>query len=399
MSRPKRILILISQMGQGGAERVAANLYRSLAVTHDVQLVTLYDEPVAYGMGRYVATLGVSRVSRWNIVMRPFNFWRAVYELRKLKHAQPVDVTYSFGAGIGRVSVAAGGQDRKIVAHHDMVSLPRAESLVNIVWRRPRLRRTLLRSDKSITVSDAINREVLRLTGESRSRVITMNNGHDLARIRQLSREPQTHSITAGDRYFLAMGRLVREKRFDHLLRAFSAAEMGSAVRLVICGDDPERRGPELWALAKSLGIDDRLVIHPFVENPFPLVDAARALVLSSATEGFPNVLIESMACGIPVLSTDCESGPREILDLIKSEAESVGAAEIGSGGLLVPAPRDRYGVGVDGDDSAIAALADALNLLNADDLLWCRLASGASERSEAFSIAEWVTAHERLFA
>jgi glycosyltransferase involved in cell wall biosynthesis len=107
-------------------------------------------------------------------------------------------------------------------------------------------------------------------------------------------------------------GRLTRQKDFATLLRAFALVLKRRPVRLLLLGDGPERK--RLESLAAELGISAVVDFYGFVANPFPFIARSDLFVLSSAWEGFGNVLVEAMALGVPVVSTDCPSGPREIL-------------------------------------------------------------------------------------
>ncbi len=111
----------------------------------------------------------------------------------------------------------------------------------------------------------------------------------------------------------LAVGRLGPEKDYPTLIKAFAQVVQMRPARLVILGEGEQR--PALEALARTLGIADQVAMPGFVPNPFPYMRRASVYVLCSIYEGLPNALIQAMACGCPVVSTDCPSGPREILD------------------------------------------------------------------------------------
>jgi glycosyltransferase involved in cell wall biosynthesis len=111
----------------------------------------------------------------------------------------------------------------------------------------------------------------------------------------------------------LAAGRLTRQKDFRTLLRAFARLVSGRDLRLVILGEGPDRGA--LTTEINALGLNDRVALPGFDDNPFRWMARARLFVLSSAWEGLPGVLIQALACGTPVVSTDCPSGPREVLD------------------------------------------------------------------------------------
>lgn len=111
----------------------------------------------------------------------------------------------------------------------------------------------------------------------------------------------------------LAAGRLVKFKFFDVLLRTYAGLPERTQYRLMILGEGPERE--HLTSLARELGIADRVQLPGFIMNPLPYMRRARLFILSSSYEGMPNVLLQAIACGTAVVATDCNSGPREILE------------------------------------------------------------------------------------
>jgi glycosyltransferase involved in cell wall biosynthesis len=111
----------------------------------------------------------------------------------------------------------------------------------------------------------------------------------------------------------LAMGRLVEQKDFATLIQAFAEAAEQSLARLIILGEGPLR--PKLETLVRRLNMADRIALPGFTENALAYLSRSRLFVLSSRFEGFGNVVAEALACGTPVVSTDCPHGPAEILD------------------------------------------------------------------------------------
>lgn len=126
---------------------------------------------------------------------------------------------------------------------------------------------------------------------------------------------PVPHPWLTDDRdtpVVLAAGRLAEQKGFDTLLKAFAQAKQNLALRLIILGEGKLRE--ELEALARQLGVSDDVSLPGFVDNPYAFMSRADLFVLSSRFEGSPNVMLEALACDCQVVSTDCPSGPREIL-------------------------------------------------------------------------------------
>lgn len=111
----------------------------------------------------------------------------------------------------------------------------------------------------------------------------------------------------------IGVGRLVQQKDFQTLIRAFAIVRQVQTARLIIFGEGSQKS--KLIDLARELGVENDVEIHDFVHNPYAYISKASVFVLSSVLEGLPTVLIEAMAVGTPVVSTNCESGPAEILD------------------------------------------------------------------------------------
>jgi glycosyltransferase involved in cell wall biosynthesis len=133
-----------------------------------------------------------------------------------------------------------------------------------------------------------------------------------------------------GPPVLLSVGRLCPQKRFDILVRSVSIAAKRRPIRLIILGDGEDRA--RLECLARELEVDGCVSLPGFVDNPYAYMARSDLFVLSSAWEGLPNTLIEAMACGLPIVSTDCPSGPREIL-----AARGCGTGRFGT---LVPVDR-----------------------------------------------------------
>jgi glycosyltransferase involved in cell wall biosynthesis len=154
-------------------------------------------------------------------------------------------------------------------------------------------------------------------------------NPHDIDKIQELSKEQINHPWLVDKKYpvIINVGRLTYQKGQNILLKAFKIVSEKIESRLIILGEGPLFK--QLKDLAKELGIENKVDFVGFQKNPFAFIANSDVFVLSSRWEGFPNVLIEAMACGVPVISTDCPSGTNEII-------------EDGVNGLLVPIEVDK---------------------------------------------------------
>jgi len=170
-------------------------------------------------------------------------------------------------------------------------------------------------ADAVVAVSKATADDLVQRSGLDRSAVQVVYNPYDIASIASKASETVDHPwFTAGNLpVFLAVGRLDNQKDYPTLLRAFALLRAKVKSRLVILGEGPLR--PELLRLARELGIAVDVSLPGYADNPYAYMAKAAVYVLSSAYEGFPNVLVEALACGAQVVATDCLSGPAEILD------------------------------------------------------------------------------------
>ena len=168
-------------------------------------------------------------------------------------------------------------------------------------------------ADGIIGVSQGVTDDLHQIIGGNPTRFHTVYNPVLPKELESRAREPIAHPWLGGAvPVVIGAGRLTRQKDFATLLRAFSLVLQQRPARLLLLGDGPEKG--RLEGLADEIGISEAVDFHGFVANPFPFIARSNLFALSSAWEGFGNVLVEAMALGVPVVSTDCPSGPREIL-------------------------------------------------------------------------------------
>jgi glycosyltransferase involved in cell wall biosynthesis len=166
-----------------------------------------------------------------------------------------------------------------------------------------------------VVVSQGVGDDLAQLTKISRERITVIYNPSVVrAEVQEKAQAPLDHPWFRPGQppVLLAVGRLQLQKDYPTLIRAFAQVRQTRPVRLLILGEGKER--PLLEALIKDLGLEQDVSLPGFVMNPYAYMARASLFVLSSRWEGLPTVLIEALCCGTPVVSTDCPSGPREIL-------------------------------------------------------------------------------------
>jgi glycosyltransferase involved in cell wall biosynthesis len=215
----------------------------------------------------------------------------------------------------------SGLRSRVVVSEHNHVS---SQAAFRGPWHAPRLhsalQRAYLKADAIVAVSDGAADDLAAYANIPRGRITTVYNpvvGPDLiAKARKRLDHPW---FAPGEPpVILAAGRLHPQKDFPTLIRAFAQLRAERPARLVILGPaNPTMSAyaEELKALPGRLGVAEDVAMPGFVDNPLAFMARSSVFVLSSLYEGLSIVLIEALACGTPVASTDCPSGPREILD------------------------------------------------------------------------------------
>lgn len=171
------------------------------------------------------------------------------------------------------------------------------------------------RNDGIIAVSRGVAEDAAGLIGLPADRITVIPNPTVTPELALRAAEPLDHPWFASGQppVLLGAGRLMIEKGFDTLIEAFALVRRQADCRLLIVGEGPDRKALE--ARVAELGLGSSVSMPGFVDNPYQYMARAAVFVLSSTREGSPNALVEALACGTPLVSTDCPNGPQEVLE------------------------------------------------------------------------------------
>lgn len=306
-----RLAIFLPSLAGGGAERVMLNLLVGfVAKGLDVDLV------LAHAHGPYLARVpGDVRVFNLNASRVLFAIPGLVRYLRKEKPVALLSALDHANAAAFLAQVIAGQPVRTLGTIHSTLSCgrrnsPRLFERLSPIW----IRMLYPLADHLVAVSEGAADDFARSTGLGRQRISVVYNPVITKTLFSESLERVDHPWFLDDQIpiILSVGRLSWQKRFDVLIHAFATLSSSDPAKLVILGEGPERL--RLEALVKRLGLEKEISLPGFLDNPYKYMKHADVFVLSSEWEGLPTVLIEAIALGTPVISTDCPSGPREIM-------------------------------------------------------------------------------------
>lgn len=311
MDSPTRLALFVPSMRCGGAERMTAVLAREMANR-------------GYAVDLLLAQMEGAHLNEVHESVRVVDLKasRVVTSLpalvRYLRNKRPVALL-SMMAHTNIVALCAlrlaNGSTRAVVSERVSLSWRIQHATHTFSRVLPRLiKRFYPWADHIIAVSYGVADELVQLADIPRERIRTIYNPVVRPDLHEKAKAPLDHPWFKPGQppVVLAVGRLTAQKGFPTLIQAFARVRRYQPVRLLILGEGEQR--PALETLVQRLGLEEDVGLPGFEANPYRYMARAWAFVLSSRWEGLPGVLIEALCCGVPLIATDCPSGPGEIL-------------------------------------------------------------------------------------
>lgn len=306
------ISIVLPNLCGGGAERLHINLARQwISQGYSVEMVLMQATGVLMPLlpaEVSIYNLGVTRISKTIISLARY--------IRKRRPAVVLAAMWSLTSATAIAWNLAGRSGRLFLSEHEHLT----QSYINRKRVSPFYIRNLIRftyplASGIITVSRGVMDDLHAIGSLAMENMNVIYNPSAIG-ISCSSCTPEEKQSVWGnniDHCILAVGRLSEEKDLFTLVRAFALVSKNINTKLIILGEGPLRA--ELTILINSLGLHESIILPGFVTNPSPWYRSADLFVISSKWEGFGNVIVEALEYGIPIVSTDCPSGPAEILD------------------------------------------------------------------------------------
>lgn len=314
MTIKPNISIFIYSMGKGGAEKIVSTILFDLVKYFKVHLVLLSNE-IVYEIPIDVKVTNLSVVSSNGFVKLlsvPIN----AYKYKKFCQKNKIKTSLSLLTQpnfISLLSKLLGNSAKTIISEHTVLSNWRSKEVLYSMFHKFFVKKLYSIADSIVVVSKYIQYDLINNYNIRKTRIDVIYNPHDLSSIDRLKMLPilDNNFISFSSRVIISAGTLESRKGFYELIKAFSLLEY-SDLNLLIMGDGPEKES--LLKMVSDLNLTKRVFLLGFVDNPYQYFKNSDIFVLASHVEGLPNVIIEALACGCAVISTDCISGPREIL-------------------------------------------------------------------------------------
>lgn len=362
----KKVMFIIPSLVGGGAEKVLIDLISALDDCKYELFLVLFENKGAHleSIPRHVRVVDLGKKSRYSLFKL---ILRLTFHLRKIK--PNTVVTFMDYANLITIfaRVLSRVKSNFVITVHTHLS----ESLLHLrfrnIWKY--LIKKLYNIPNYIVVpSVGVMKDLVSSFGCNQNKMRIIKHPIDIEKIRILQ-SGSMGSIKLRD-YILAVGRLTKEKGYPFLIKAYHLISEKVKHDLVILGIGEEE--DDIRKMAQDFGLQKRVHLLGFQDNPYKFMKNTSLFVLSSLHEGFAIVIIEAMACGGPVISTDCPSGPGEIITH-------------GKNGILVPPANEK-------------ALAEATLKLLKDERLREQFSKEGMKRAEDFRIENILPQYEKLF-
>jgi glycosyltransferase involved in cell wall biosynthesis len=328
------ILLLIPELGKGGAQRSITKLCNTLSSEHKVLLYTFHPE---YEQ-KFETTVAPKHLAplasgKWEKI----KIWKQRQrELKRIKDEEKIDVAISFLEGANYINAMTKGKEKVILSVRGSKQFDnKIAGLSGWFRKKVLIPRYFKKADQVVAVSDGIKEELVHFFGLEENKITVIKNYYKVDEIGKMAQESCDFNF---DKKTIAFsGRLDIQKELKGLIKSFALLRKKMDVQLILLGDGRMRKDLELLTKELHLKINEDVHFLGFQSNPFKFIAKSDLFALSSSWEGFPNALAEAILCKTAVISTDCPTGPREILEANITGFQTAKKAIYTNKGCLMP--------------------------------------------------------------
>ncbi|MDE6606316.1 MAG: glycosyltransferase [Lachnospiraceae bacterium] len=330
----KKIMLIVPMLHQGGFERICALTAKLLNGRHEVFLVIFSAEDMIYDVsGIRLIDLKLGAVD--GKLGKVKNLLKRIRRLKKIKRELSIDISYSFGVTANIANVLSKCQDHVWTGIRGY----------GVLQEKRKMQLICKKADKVVSCTKVMEEDINRIFGTKSSAVLY--NPCNVSEIKKLKESEEfgegasekamriQEFLDRPGKLIVSMGREDDLKGFWHLIKSlYLLKKQMQDIKLMIIG---EGEYTQYRKLAEELGMERDVLFTGVMKNPFSLLAKADVYALTSESEGFPNALIEAMACGIPCVSVNCKTGPAEILNDDYKECADQTRVYLGDYGLITP--------------------------------------------------------------
>ena len=371
----KKIAILINSMVGGGAERVVSVLLNSWAYKYECHLIVIHPQ-IFYKLDSRINIIHLNEDTESSGIKKLLRLPIVAKKLSKVLKDNSFDKVVSFLTRANYVNIIAS----YISKHHTIISERAMPSLQYQYGLNGKINKFLIKAlyhKANLCISNSQGNKKDLIDNFAVKNIVSIPNPFDLELIDKLSK--QDIDIEKKRFTFVTVGRLDQGKNHNLIIDAIKNMNAD----LWIIGDGELKE--EIHRYIKELNLDKKVYMLGKKENPFSFLSKVDCFVFASNHEGFPNVLVEALACGLPIISTDCQSGPREILapdsDVNFQLKEEIELAEYG---ILTPIKN-------------LDKLQEAMSLMINNESLRKKYQDKAKQRANDFRIDKIIKQYEEI--
>lgn len=387
-------MIIVPKLSDGGTERVASNLSINLNSKYHQFIALYYNDKLDFPHKGEIINLGIK--SKNNPVSKLICFLKRYYKIRNLKRKLNIDYSISFGENPNLINILTRYKDKIITTIHFCKTYEK-KHIYNLLYDKL-ITLFYNKADCNITVSKMARYDLISNYKLKSEKVKCIYNFLNIDKIFELSKESieKEYSHLFTGRTIINVGRLNYQKGHWHLIKALKVLTLKIPdIKLVIIGDGELKQ--RILELVKNLNLENNVFLLGFRPNPFKYIAKSDCFVLSSLYEGFPNVLVEALACSSCIVSSDCKSGPRELLAPntdITNESQDV---EITEYGILTPQLDRKEDWNPDNLSNEEKVLAEGMYRILSDIQLMNKYKDKAILRANDFSSEKIIKEYEDL--
>jgi glycosyltransferase involved in cell wall biosynthesis len=376
MIEKKKILFIIPTIEGGGAERVLSTILNNIDYDKFAISCVLFENKIGYSIPiDKINIIDMNLPGDKRIVQKFLLFFKRYSLLRKIYKSLKPDIVFSFMSTVNLLAIISTITFKNIklyISVHNTTSVKQIKIQKKMGFLYDFLIRVLYpMSDKIIAVSKGIQEDLIVNYKIAPNKILVIYNPVDIDYIDKLKYDNKPSVFSGNVPCIINIGSLIEQKGQQYLIGALKIVKEKIDCRLVILGQGREHTN--LMNYAKKCGVEDSVIFTGFQTNPYSFLNHADVFVLSSLWEGFGVVIIEAMACGVPVISTRCPSGPDEI---IEDEHD----------GLLVKVADE-------------VAIAEAIERVLSNKAFANELKTNALKKAELFSVKGIIKEYESLFS